>query len=365
MKRWIAKGKIWLTIATLLAIPWLAYVKWIPSELKTNQNLFTIIGLFISYYTLIATVGIALYIYYLQSNAERHKANSHQIKVQRLIGNEIISLLTNLVFKKNPEQAVTIDNLKSYYIDNSLTLKESLPPQEYELLNKTVNVLMSSTSRLDYAFIFKPWLEDILKSDYWYLFNKASDFSLLYNKPFFSLLKSLTDLEGEYQENITTIHDKNGHILFMQDSEGISIFEDKELKAKGTFGYDKDNDYRIMNGYLTTKEYVGCVKNGIRDGYGRTYDDFEILLEEGIYENDQLVKGIEFNWIIEYKNRKPHRVFQYDADSRYEFSKSLEDITLRDYRNCKVADMEIDHGKYHYTNFRNFEQFFKEKATDY
>lgn len=364
MKRWIAKGAIWLMIVALLAIPWLAYVEWIPSELKTIQNLLTIIGLFISYYTLIATVGIALYIYYLQSNAERHKANSQQVKVQRLIGNEIISLLTNLVFKKIPEQAVTIDNLKSYYIDNSLTLKESLPPQEYELLNKTVNVLMSSTSRLDYAFIFRPWLKDILKSDYWQLFNKASNSSLLYNKAFFSLLKTLTDLDEAYQENITTIYDKAGYILFMQDSEGISIFEDGELKAKGTFGYDKDNDYRIMNGYLTSKEYVGWVKNGKREGPGRTYDDFEILLGEGIYENDHLVKGIEFNWIIEYKNRKPYRVFQYDADHLYEFSKSLEDIMLKEYRNSKVVDMEIDHGKYHYTNFRSFEQFFKEKASD-
>lgn len=281
-----------------------------------------------------------------------------------MIGNEIISLLTNLVFKKNPEQAVTIDNLKSYYIDNSLTLKESLPPQEYELLNKTVNLLMSSTSRLDYAFIFRPWLKDILKSDYWQLFNKASNFSLLYNKDFYSLLKILADLDGEYQDNITTIYDKAGNILFMQDSEGISIFEDRELKAKGTFGYDKDNDYRIMNGYLTSKEYVGCVKNGKREGHGKTYDDFNILLEEGIYANDQLVKGKEFNWIIKYRNRKPHRVFQYDADHLYEFSKSLEDIMLNDYRNCKVADMEIDHGKYHYTNLRSFGQFFKEKATD-
>lgn len=83
------KGILNLIVFTLFVLPWLVYLWCIPAGLKTISNLFTIIGLFISYYTLLATIGIALYIYTKDKN----------IKKNRLQNNETIEHLGRIMLK--------------------------------------------------------------------------------------------------------------------------------------------------------------------------------------------------------------------------------------------------------------------------
>lgn len=55
-----------LLLLGIIIFPFLAYYLWLPTGLKTQENLLTLVGLLLAYFTLFATIGIAAFIYYLQ-----------------------------------------------------------------------------------------------------------------------------------------------------------------------------------------------------------------------------------------------------------------------------------------------------------
>lgn len=351
------KGILNLIVFTLFVLPWLVYLWCIPAGLKTISNLFTIIGLFISYYTLLATIGIALYIYCLQTNAERNKSRSLQTQVKEAIANEIENLWLNVVFNEKPNQSITNEKLKKLFMDYSLELKESLKYEAYLLLTQIVNLLLSEASRYKYIFIFRPWLRDVLKSDYWYLLHRAEDFSLLYDESVFILIKTLKGSSLRYQKEVDTIFDKNKNILFMRDSEGMSIYKGKKLLAKGVFGFDRNNNFRILNGYSTSKVYVGFVKNGLREGNGKWYRG-KYTMEEGQFKAGKLIDGIKHNWVLHKYKGSQYKEFPLDSDeARHLFISIMMHTMFINKGSYHVVDIEVKEGQEKYVNHRDFKQY--------
>lgn len=351
------KGILNLIIFILLVLPWVVHFCCIPSELKTNQYLFTIIGLFLSYYTLLATIGIALYIYYLQTNAERNKSRSLQTQVKEAIANEIENIWFNVVFNEKPNQSITNEKLKKLFMDYSLELKESLKYEEYQLLNQIVNLLLAEASRYEYSFVFRPWLRDVLKSDYWYLLHRAADFAQLYDKRVFLLINAFHGSPSRYQEEVDSIFDKDKNMLFMRDSEGISIYKDRKLLAKGVFGFDRYNNFKILNGYSTSKVYVGFVKNGLREGNGKWYRG-EYTMEEGQFKAGKLIDGIKHNWVLrKYKGRQ-YIKFPLDSDdAKHLYINTMMHPMFLEKGSYHVVDIEVKNGKEKYVNYRYFKQY--------
>lgn len=145
-------------------------------------------------------------------------------------------------------------------------------------------------------------------------------------------------------------------------------------------GFDELNDEAIIiDGYGKSDEYEGYYKDGLFHGDGIQFDQNHNPLNEGKWEQGNLITGIERNWLIMTTSGKlifkpdcPEDPYDSTDDFQYVpleqygnepfsgFKLSLSNIMDHDISSFYVIDRKIDNNMEELTNIRTLTEFLKE-----
>ena len=145
-------------------------------------------------------------------------------------------------------------------------------------------------------------------------------------------------------------------------------------------GFDELKDEAIIiEGYGKSDEYDGYYKDGLFHGNGIQFDQNHNPLNEGKWEQGNLITGIERNWLIMTTSGKlifkpdcpedpydPTDDFQYVPLEQYGnkpfsgFKLSLSNIMDHDISSFYVVDRKVDNNMEELTNIRTLTEFLEE-----
>lgn len=373
-----------LLLLGIIIFPFLAYYLWLPIELKTQENLLTLIGLCIAYFTLFATIGIAAFIYYLQKKDIERDEKRRTAQAASAILLELENAFRICFFTaEDTQDFYSCKSIKDVFRENSGELRKYLTTEEFHHLTILVNAIDSYINYDEDSQVLSPflrdWLQNLFLSHYRKYFSLATDYLILFDRKTYQLINKLKGSKNKYQD-LNIITDKNGVPLFENADGYLKVYSGKECLLDGKLGFDELNDEAIIiEGYGKSDEYDGYYKDGLFHGDGIQFDQNHNPLNEGKWEQGNLITGIERNWLIKTTSGKlifkpdcPEDPYdstddfgysileQYGSKPFYRFNLSLSNIMNHDISSFYVIDRKIDNNMEELTNIRTLTEFLKE-----
>lgn len=373
-----------LLLFSIIIFPFLAYYLWLPTGLKTQENLLTLIGLCIAYFTLFATIGIAAFIYYLQKKDIERDEKRRTAQAASAILLELENAFRICFFMaEDPQNFSSCKSIKDVFRENSSELRKYLTTEEFHHLTILVNAIDSYINYDEDSQVLSPflrdWLQNLFLSHYRKYFSLATDYLILFDRKTYQLINKLKGSKNKYQD-LNIITDKNGVPLFENTDGYLKVYSGKECLLDGKLGFDELNDEAIIiEGYGKSDEYDGYYKDGLFHGDGIQFDQNHNPLNEGKWEQGNLITGIERNWLIRITNGKlfskpncPEGSYNYTNDFQYialeqcennlfpRLNVSIINITNFEISSFYVVDKKVNNNTEEITNIRILTEFLEE-----
>lgn len=367
-----------------IIFPFLAYYLWLPIGLKTQENLLTLVGLCIAYFTLFATIGIAAFIYYLQKKDIERDEKRRTAQAASAILLELENAFRICFFRaEDTQDFYSCKSIKDVFRENSSELRKYLTTEEFHHLTILVNAIDSYINYDEDSQVLSPflrgWLQNLFLSHYRKYFSLATDYLILFDRKTYQLINKLKGSKNKYQD-LNIITDKNGVPLFENADGYLKVYSGKECLLDGKLGFDELNDEAIIiEGYGKSDEYDGYYKDGLFHGDGIQFDQNHNPLNEGKWEQGNLITGIERNWLIRITNGKlfskpncPEGSYNYTNDFQYialeqcennlfpRLNVSIINITNFEISSFYVVDKKVNNNTEEITNIRILTEFLEE-----
>ena len=355
-----AVSKIVIVVALLMALigtpivvlPYIVTGIFISQDGKLTMDT---IGLFISVYSLEATIVLAFIIYVFQKwDADKdHRKRMHFAKTA--MGTALESGIRRILLPKynsiSGMASSTIEVFKEYMPE----LQEMLTGEQYQYLIKVVETIDNDVNDeekvelTDMGIFIREQFYILSRSKYHEYFKDLNIVSL-YNDRLFELLSSLGMVDGKF-ENMNSLGESKEKIwIECGDSAGYyRIWMKNKLILDGEIGVweEYDDSIKILNGYESSEEYEGYYKNGFFEGEGCLYGLYGKKLSQGVFRRGELVKGIEYNVLVKKETSKESSLeegysnyFQMDKDFFWDSMISPE-IKEDGMDNFYIVDLEI------------------------
>ncbi len=304
----------------------------------------TAVSLMIAFWTLLATVLIAIYIYNRQKRDGKRAEEKKKRAAVKFMGLAAADAVKWLICEPEDRQVGACYRIREYLNRYEEELAEILTHQQLQtlfVLTETMEKAVHEEEEVvDCSFLFRDWLKIPMQSTLSQYSSLAMEQYDLLDKAVYSLLKALEvpGTEKEYR-NLTVIPDIEGGIVFAQtetisaDADKLEVcngFEDSffqkhaeelaaviektkhsekvenginvlslgRLIASGGLGLNLYDNYAVENGYTCTERYRGFVHDFMRHGKGMEYSELNKKLKEGYWCEDELAAGIEYDQII-------------------------------------------------------------------
>ena len=336
------------------------------------------IEIMLAYLSLLASVGIAILIYHFEKrNTDRER--NEQIRAAKLMMyNELDKAIRLYVLCSDQYVNSSLAHLKDVFREHALDLRDGLTEKQYSYLNVIVDCIDSfiisveecgRAEASDYILpLFKEWLRLLFKSEYYTLFSQARDYKELLDREAFELLTALNGSNNHFAVNLREIKDNDNQVIFSYVSnKKICVLQNGILLFDGWYSWDNDLEELKVNGFQKSIDYVGEYKDGKRSGYGKAYNDEGKLLAEGVWQDDDLVSGTEYDWVIKITDGQEQLFFQFYDPFRWnsrqdEFCEMLEEC--KSFDDCYLADGVVKGEWMDFENLRPFGEFVKTLPKD-
>ena len=103
-----------------------------------------------------------------------------------------------------------------------------------------------------------------------------------------------------FKDELYTIHSIIGNEVFQYDPKTKEYIVDDgtNIVLAGTLGSNWCDEIVVKDGYEKSEKYIGHYKNYKREGKGAAFDTEGNKTEEGLWKEDKLIDGTEFNLIF-------------------------------------------------------------------
>lgn len=333
---------------------------------------------------LVPTIGIAAFIYYLQKKDIERDEKRRTAQAASAILLELENAFRICFFTaEDTQDFYSCKSIKDVFRENSGELRKYLTTEEFHHLTILVNAIDSYINYDEDSQVLSPflrdWLQNLFLSHYRKYFSLATDYLILFDRKTYQLIDKLKGSKDKYQD-LNIITDKNGVPLFENTDGYLKVYSGKECLLDGKLGFDELNDEAIIiEGYGKSDEYDGYYKDGLFHGDGIQFDQNHNPLNEGKWEQGNLITGIERNWLIMATSGKlifkpdcPEDPYdstddfqysileQYGSKPFYRFNLSLSNVMNDDISSFYVVDRKIDNDMEEPTNIRTLTEFLKE-----
>ncbi len=300
-----------LVIATYFAVPLMV-------RLCNNGNIFTVdtmMSLYISIYTLEATLLIAVLIYSLQESSTKWKIAQQKRSAKRIILTELEAGLKAIILYPHSGCAGAInghlfDLVLAYLPD----VQEMMSPELLHHLIQIVDLLsgraklalQDSEDAAEYVqanlpMIIQPQFYSAMTSPFAARFADVSDYRCVLNDETRALLGTLSDQELPDAAG-DCLYTKRGQKLLECAGDGRVKIYDAEggLLCDAILDSDSTDLRGIDSGWAKVRDYEGEFRNGVRDGRGCSYSlVYHHKLFEGIWKCDNPFDGTQFDVVVE------------------------------------------------------------------
>lgn len=387
-KRWrLLRGKNLLTTIVCL-IPIILVAIFLPQNFyRKADKKADLISIYLSAFSLSATVLIAFLIYWLQkSDNDKEQQHRQQTAVKSMryaIENGIRWILGSDDAGLLGAAASIKDTMNLYHPE----LIDVLSEKEYNFMIATVEgihdaiqasvdedreEMLTSKNR---DRMFRPWINNVRMSKYREYLMRAENYHEFLSENMISLLNALG---GRYSyKNTMGIKDTDGNPLIQCDGEKTRIYNGTELVLAGTLGEGDFGRFGIIDGWEKSENYIGEYRNGQYEGQGCEYGLHGETLKDGTWEKGKLIKGMEYNWLIHVeKGRLIYRPKKkkYDATDDFQYCKYEQyDREILPFMNSTsyieeegkdgfyVVDMKVKGDREQMVNIRTLENFMGQK----
>lgn len=349
----------------VLTAPMIVFL-FIPSALIAETDIFTIIGYFVSTYTLIATVGIALGVYFLQKRDGNREERRKIAQAKSAMLLELENAFELFIFMKKEDRfSQSCSGIKDVFSTYSGDLRKGLSPEEFHRLTALVNGIYKGMQDEEYlvemAGFLRPWIQKLYLSHYIEYFPCVFDYTELLNKPIFELIYKLKDEHKVYQSALNQIFDNDGRVVFEHKGNIFCVYSNGEKILDGKLDWDVfEDEIVIFEGYEKTNRYEGYYLDGKFHGRGVEYDREHQPLREGEWEDGELIKGIEYNWVV-LKDERVQSYFQYGKDDYEKFFWLESVLSANGMDKFFVADRKVEGDRSEWQNFRTLESFLENR----
>lgn len=368
-------GKL-LFMFLIFLLPIMIISWFIPKEsLYALDNRINVVGLYISAYSLVMSIFIALLIYWLQNSNSKKEEGLRRQKAQLMMYSELESALEGVYMRASGFGSIgTGVNTKNIMNTYLVELQDILTPNQFRLLINIVNKIdieandtsedeeRGKLARVELIGYMRPWLLKIMYSDYAKLFPCVQDYHDMLSKPVFELLKILGKSEISFEMEKEEIYDLNGNILFAYKEKQVYQIYDGSgtLLLNGTIDLDMFDEYKILDGYEKSDIYEGYFKGGKYCGEGMLYSYDKKKLKEGLWKDGELIKGIEYDWLLQKDEDGEWESYEQYGEEVIPFMYAQEYIRDMGIENFFVADLRIDEDSEEEENVRSLAEFLHE-----
>lgn len=365
---------IWKTILIIAIFisPIIAINIAVPYEmLSLPANRMDIVSLYISAYSLVMSVFIAILIYLLQNSDVKRDMNLRKKRAQSMMYAELEIALEGIYMRAaglgNIGTGVNTKNVMNIYLAE---LQDILNPAQFRLLISLVNKIdieandisdeeeKGIQARKELIGYMRPWVVKIMESDYVKFFSLVRDFYDLLDQPLFELLNTLGKTNTTFDAKKSEIYDKNGNVLFSFYDNKWQIFDGNGLLlVDGSFGIDMFDTYRVVDGYEKGEEYIGHYKDGKYDGVGTLLGYYNRKKKKGMWKDGELISGMEYDWLVEKHGEDSWDFYEQYGDEGVAFYFSSAQILYIGMENFYVVDLNVEKDGQKIVNIRTLEEF--------
>ena len=374
MKKFFNLIRNLIIVLLIFILPILLIILFVPLDLFFSIDArLDVVALGVSIYSLEMSIVIAFLIYWLQAKDSQKEEVNRKQKARCMMYSELENALEGAYMRAAGCGSIgtgvsTKDIMNTYLVE----IQDILTPDQFRLLISLVNKIdveandasedeyRADIARKELIGYMQPWIALLMHTKYAKYFACVRDYRDALDKPVFELLQVLGGTNIPYQ-NRNNIYDLDGSMLFRHkgdmeyqifDGSGARLFE-------GTLALNDYEEYAIYEGYECSDTYDGYYKDGKYSGKGVLYSYENEKLKEGIWEDGELVKGMEYNCLYE-KQSDGSWVFQESyrgfIDPYFSVTSYMDEDEMDNYY---VVDVLIDRGIIERKNIRTLKVFFK------
>lgn len=363
----------------VVALPILLMILFVPADLlSVIDNRIDIVALAVSLYSLEMSIAIASLIYWLETRDSKNEEALRKKKARCMMYSELENALEGAYMRAAGCGSIstgvgTKDIMNTYLVE----LQDILTPEQFRLLISLVNKIdveandtsedeyKAETARNELLEYLQPWIAIIMRTRYVECFSCIKDYRDALDEPVFELLQVLGGTNEPF-ENRNEIYSFNGNVLFRRKGRlEFQIYDDiGKLLLDAKLSLDEDDRYVIYEGYECSDAYDGYYKNGKYSGKGTLYSYEQEKLKEGIWEEGELFKGVEYNCLYQ---KQPDGSLEFQESYRgyidpyFSVRTYMDEEEMKDYF---VTDDYIDGELVERRNIRTLKAFFKQLRSE-
>lgn len=345
--------------------------KFIAISIPEGHSLVTYYTLLIALFTLFATIMVAILVYWAQKRDEESKTQKNIKRAKALMSAEIEAALDSMIFMAEEFSCSFVGkSTRELFQANAAELQESLTQEQFRHLSSIVQFIDSWVNEEEtnecegYYLVLRSWVVNLMYSRYKEFYPMVDNYYDLLNERTMNLLNALRDKEEAYKDNLYTIHSIMGNEVFQYDPRTkIYIVDDgTNVVLTGTLESNWFDKFVVKDGYERSERYIGHYKNYKREGEGISFDREGNKMEEGLWKEDELIDGTEFNLIFLLNDDEPDEYIMsygsvldtfWDGLTVYIEREGIDRFYVIDRKVC--GDMVLE-----YFNKRTLEAFLKE-----
>ncbi len=307
---------------TFIVLPFLTLPFFVPAQqLWTREFATSAVDLFLSAYSLEATILFAFLIYKMQKEDMEKEHKKRLAFAKSAMGTALESGIKWILYPESSGYPGIASTTREVFTEYMPELQELLNLEQYRYLMKSVELIDASVHSEErnpgnvQAFI-RDWLWMLPCSKYFGYFEAVSDEHVILNKRTFELLNALGMEENSF-EKTDMIYDMSGNPLFVKGKclGEYTIYDGEQLIFNGKLDFDDLDRVCIVEGYEKSEKYIGYYKDGKFHGEGCEYDWQGEKYREGIFEQGELYKGIEYHWIVKFDGEEYEKYLQAGNES--------------------------------------------------
>lgn len=281
--------------------------KFISISIPEGHSLVTYYTLLIALFTLFATIMVAVLVYWAQKKDEESKNQKNIKRAKALMSAEIEAALDSMIFMTEEFSCSFVGkSTRELFQATAAELQECLTQEQFRHLSSIVQFIDSWVNEEEtnewegYYLLLRDWVVDIMCSSYKEFYPMVDNYHDLLNKRTINLLNALNDKKEVFKDELYTIHSIIGNEVFQYDPKTKEYIVDDgtNIVLAGTLGSNWCDEIVVKDGYEKSEKYIGHYKNYKREGKGTAFDTEGNKTEEGLWKEDKLIDGTEFNLIF-------------------------------------------------------------------
>ena len=281
------------------------------------SSLYDRVSLDLSFLSVIASIDIAIIIYFLETNKEDKKENNEIERAKSEMIYNIEMLFRYAVFFTSD----TLDNwpskdIENVFARNQYILHKCLNNEEFKLLQKFIECIVDvrdSNVRTGFSYFLKEYLRPIFLSGSSSLVYCSENYDC-FNDDIIDLLNKLKNEDYYNPEANSIICSKDGLTSIENiNANEVRIIRDNKTIVEGRYQFSAKGEAYFEEGYseLANPYYRGYYKNAKFDGYGEySYE----CMKSGTWASNNLIEGIQANVLIKYHHQKTTSINEYQLN---------------------------------------------------